>query len=74
MKLEIDIPDETAARLLRWPIPAEHCGPTLAERVAFLIDQQCLALEGMERTQQRNALYRMLGMRSPDELDDDISL
>lgn len=72
MKLEIEILDGQAEMLLRWSIPPEHCGPSLAERIAYLIDDACLAITSNEERKRRRGLYRMVGLRSPDDEDDDI--
>jgi hypothetical protein len=69
MKVEIEISDMVAEALLRWPIPPEYCGPSLAERLQHVIEGAADSVVRFEETQKTKALYRAFGVKH--YLDDD---
>lgn len=71
MKITVDLSDLIVDRLTRWRVPPEHCGASLVEKIEFVLDDFCVALEIHEGIQARNALYRLFDMRHPHDLDDE---
>lgn len=71
IKLEITLTEREAALLAGWTVPGELCGPSLAERVRFLIDDACQHLESAERRQEQSKLYRLFSLPDPNATGDD---
>lgn len=74
VKIEIDIPDDQAELLAGWPIPGELCGPSVQDRVRYLITEQCDYLRSQEHRAARLKLHRMFGLRGLGDTDDEIDL
>jgi hypothetical protein len=63
--LQIEITQEQADRLTGWSIPADMAGPTVADRIGFLIDDACIRLAEQEREESSIALHRQFGVKHP---------
>lgn len=74
MKVTVDLPDWVVTALLAWNVPEELAGASIEERLCFLAEDSASGiLSSIEQTKSFT-LYRLLGQRHPNDLDDDIPL
>lgn len=55
IKIELEIPRWCLEALARWKIPEDHCGASIEERIAWLVDEQAVAITEAERKAQKAA-------------------
>ena len=69
-----EVSDELRARLAAAKFPEEVCGPSIEEKIAFLLDHVLCGVESSAATSRSIMLYRKFGLRHREDEDDDIDL
>lgn len=71
--LTLELSPRLLERLARLHIPEELAGPSIEEKITFLIDDACIAQEAREHEEKGFRLYRQFNMRHPRDRDDDLT-
>ncbi|WP_152048829.1 hypothetical protein [Aureimonas psammosilenae] len=71
IKVEIELMPWQVEAIQRWRIPEELCGPSLIEKVEWLLDDCALRMVEAERDRERNKLYRTFGLKHPHDHSDE---
>ena len=71
MKIEVDVPEWCVQALGSWTIPAEHSGPSIENKIVYLIDDACQYIESAQQKDRQSQLYKTFNLPDPNRLEDD---